>query len=87
MKQMFNTIEKKFKELRYLVILNNINKNLHSSHSDFDIYAQFFYNKYKKSIKIEYCFNKTVFKNIKINNFFNHFIYKSISIHSWADDR
>jgi len=87
MKQMLNTIEKKFKEPWYLAILNNINKNLHSSHSDFDTYAQFFYNNYKKSMKIEYWFNKTVFKNTKINNFFNHFIYKSISIHSWAEDK
>ena len=87
MKQMPKTIEKKFKEPWYLAILNNINKNLHSCHSDFDTYAQFFYNNYKKSMKIEYWFNKTVFKNTKINNFFNHFIYKSISIHSWADDR
>ena len=87
MKQMLKTIEKKFKEPWYLTILNNINKNFHSCHSDFDTYAQFFYNNYKKSMKIEYWFNKTVFKNTKINNFFNHLIYKSISIHSWADDR
>ena len=84
MQEMLKTIEKNFNQLWYEAILNNVNKNLQSCHSDFETYAQFFYNHYKKSMKIEYWFNKSVFKDTKINNYFNHFIYKSISIHSWA---
>ena len=84
---MLKTIKKKFRQPGYLTILNNINLDLYFCCTSFDTYAQFFYNIYKKFIKIEYWFNKTVFKNIKINNFFNHFIYKSISFHSWAADK
>ena len=84
---MLSLIERNFKKKWYLAILNNVNKNLHSCHSDFETYAQYFYNYHNKSMKIEYWFNKTVFKDTKILSYFNHLIYKSISFHSWAKNR
>ena len=51
---MLSLIERNFKKKWYLAILNNVNKNLHSCHSDFETYAQYFYNYHNKSMKIEY---------------------------------
>lgn len=87
MLDMLKLIEINFKTKWYLAILENVNKNLHSCHSDFETYAQYFYNYHKKSMIIEYWFNKTVFKDTKILNYFNHLMYKSISLHSWAKNR
>ena len=84
MNEMLKTIEKNFNLLWHDAILNNVNKNVMSCHSEFETYAQFFYNHHRKIMKIEYWCNKTVFKHTKIDNLFNHFFYKSISFHSWA---
>lgn len=85
--EMLKLIENNFKKKWYFAILENVNKNLHSCHSDFETYAQYFYNYYRDSMLIEYWFNKTVFKDTKILSYFNHFIFKSISVHSWAKNR
>ena len=86
MDSMHKIIEKRFKEKWYYAIYNNVNKNLHACHSDFETYAQFVFNYHRNSMKIEYWFNKTIFKDKSISNYFNQFILKSISFHSWAKD-
>lgn len=86
MESMHKIIEKRFKEKWYYAIYNNVNKNLHACHSDFETYAQFVFNYHRNSMKIEYWFNKTIFKDKSISNYFNQFILKSISFHSWAKD-
>tara|TARA_B100000029_G_scaffold495792_1_gene561214 strand:- start:881 stop:1732 length:852 start_codon:yes stop_codon:yes gene_type:complete len=87
MKEMLTKIEEKFKTTWPEAILNNVNKKLHSCHSDFETYAQYHYNYYKNDMKVEYWFNKSIFKKDKIKNYFNHFYYKSLSFHSWAENR
>lgn len=86
--EMLNYLQKKYNKVWYKAIIENIDYNCLSNHSEFETYAQFIVNKYKHTIKVEYWFNKTVFKedHKKISNIFDCFFYKTLSFHSWAVD-
>ena len=84
MESMHKSIEKKFNESWDVAIYNNVDKSLHACHSDFETYAQYVFNYHRNLMKVEYWFNKTVFKNKNVSNYFDKFFFKSISFHSWA---
>jgi hypothetical protein len=86
--EMLNYLEKKYSLIWYKAIIGNINYNCLSNHSEHETYAQFVMSKYKDTTKIEYWFNKTVFKKDKkeFYNIFDCFLYKTLSFHSWAVD-
>jgi hypothetical protein len=84
-KQMINYIEKKYNKKWYKAILDNLNYSILSNHSDFETYAQFAIKNYKKSITIEYFFNKDIYEK-DLKNFsknFQTFFYKSLSFHDY----
>jgi hypothetical protein len=87
--KMLKYIERKYKDKWYHSIIKNIKYNHLSNHSEFETYAQYVMSKYKKLTKVEYWFNKTVFKKNKKNfiDIFNSYFYKSLSFHSWIDNK
>ena len=87
--EMLKYIEGKYKDKWYNSIIKNIEYNQLSNHSEFETYAQYVMSKYRKLTKVEYWFNKTVFKQDKKNfiDIFNSFFYKSLSFHSWIDNK
>jgi hypothetical protein len=86
--EMLDYLQKKYDKVWYRAIIENIDYNTLSNHSEFETYAQFVMNKYKSTTTVEYWFNKTVFKedHKKISNIFDCFFYKTLSFHSWAVD-
>jgi hypothetical protein len=84
--EMLNYLEKKYDKVWYKAIIENISYDCLSNYSEFESYAQFIMSKYKHRIKIEYWFNRTVFREDKKNipNIFNCFLYKTLSFHSWS---
>jgi hypothetical protein len=81
--KMLKYIEEKYKDKWYNCIIKNIEYKHLSNHSEFETYAQYVMNKYKNLTKVEYWFNKTMFKKDKKNfvNIFNSYFYKSLSFH------
>jgi hypothetical protein len=86
--EMLNYLEKKYDKVWYRAIIENIDYDCMSNFSEFESYAQFVMSKYKHTTKVEYWFNKTIFRENKkyIPNIFDCFFYKSLSFHSWAVD-
>lgn len=86
--EMLDYLEKKYNKIWYRAIIENIDYDCLSNYSEFESYAQFVMSKYKHTTKIEYWFNKTVFREDKkdIANIFDCFLYKTLSFHSWAAD-
>ncbi len=64
-------------------IISNSDLSNISCHCEYETYGQYYYNYYRNQMKLEYWFNKTIFKNKKIN-FLEKIYYKSISNHEWA---
>ena len=85
--EMINYIEKKYNKKWYKAILNVLNFSILSNHSDFETYAQFVMNNYKKFVIVEYWFNKDIYeKDLKsFSNIFDTFFYKSLSFHHWLN--
>ena len=63
--EMLKYIEGKYQDKWYNSIIKNIEYNHLSNHSEFETYAQYVMSKYRKLTKVEYWFNKTVFKQDK----------------------
>lgn len=64
-------------------IISNSDLSNQSCHCEYETYGQYYYNHYRSQMKLEYWFNKTIFKDKEIN-FFEKIYYKSISNHEWA---
>lgn len=87
--KMLKYIEDKYKDKWYNSIIKNIEYKHLSNHSEFETYAQYVMSKYKNLTKVEYWFNKTIFKKDKkiFVNIFSSYFYKSLSFHSWIDNK
>ena len=85
LKELKNEIQKNTKQIWYNAIISSLDINELSSFSEFELYGNYIYTKYKEKLKLKYWYN-IVLQRKDFSFFQNKDLYKTISMHDYAQN-